>query len=138
MSSHGSVSAVLDLVTLFTAAPAGAPLQLQAKLGGRWLEVGSGALSVLTSDRVEFSGELFAIEPGPLSLRLSLAEGGSGKIVLRGARDDAAAWWLYGDGIVVTATLTGRPGELTLWPGGGGVYLTLAGAVSAQLWLGPQ
>ena len=107
-------------------------------LEGGWLEVGSGVLSMLTPDRVEFSGELFAIEPGPVSLRLWLAEGGGAEIMLREARDDAAVWWPYGDGIVVTATLAGRPGELTLWPGGGGVYLTLAGAVSAQLWLGPQ
>jgi hypothetical protein len=129
---------VLDLAAIFSAVSTETPLQLQAKLGGRWLEVGSGELSALTPDRVEFSGELFTIEPGPVSLMLSLAEGGGGEIRLRGARDAAAVWWPYGDGIVLTATLAGRPGELTLWPGGGGVYLTIAGAVSAQLWLGSQ
>ncbi|MFT5680428.1 MAG: hypothetical protein ACI8RZ_001334 [Myxococcota bacterium] len=127
---------MIDLTAIFADTPPDSPLQIQAKMAGIWAAVGEGVLARLSPDRFEFSGTLAAIEPGPVSLSLTLSEDGVGRLVLRGMHDDAAAWWPYDDGIVVTATLAGRAGELTLWPGGGGVYLTLAGAVSAQLWLG--
>ncbi len=125
-----------DLTAICADIPAGAPLQLQAELSGLWVAVGEGSLVTLTATRLAFAGTLSAIEPGPVSLDLTLMAEGQGRVAWRGAADGAAAWWDYDDGVVVTATLAGRAGELCLWPGDGGVHLSLAGAVSARLWLG--
>ena len=127
---------VADLTALCSTLPVDAPIQVQAEMAGLWAVIGEGRLTDLAADRLSIAGEITAIEPGPFSLSVVLADGGAAQLVWRDITGSRAAWFDYDDGVVITVSLAGRAGELKLWPGDGGVYVRLAGAVKAQLWLG--
>ena len=115
-----------------------AAVEVQAQQGGLWGAIGRGRLASPAPRALEFRGHLDAILPGEASFSLALTGEETARFAVGPERSDDARWWAYGDGIVVTAWLSGGAGEATFTPGSGGLYLELAGAIRARLWLGPD
>ena len=123
-----------SLQALCSALPQQAPLVLQAGEGGFWAVLGEARIVSLSELHLALAGEA---DGTPFTLEVGRAsEGAEARLSWQGVAATDARWFAYGAGMVVTATLLGGAVEVCLWPGDGGVYVSVAGVASAYLWLG--